>query len=267
MVAVRTREVSQLPLGAMRAETSAGHGSAAVRKVLEAELGAARARGAEEPVVVDVGGGSGVWAVPFAAAGCRVTVVEPNLNALATLRLRAEEDGVADRITVVADDSDALAEHVRPGSADLVLAHSLLEVVDDPEAALAAIVAATAPGGAVSVLTANRHAAVLHRALTGRLGEAHRLLVEPAGVLSSDSETLSRRLDTAGLTALLSGAGLSVEYVRGDGVVSEILSAEPAPGTAASWEQDLAEFEALAAVTTPLRDIATRLHALARQPS
>ena len=46
--------------------------------MLEAELRHARARGSAEPVVVDVGGGSGVWAVPFAVAGCRVTVVEPN---------------------------------------------------------------------------------------------------------------------------------------------------------------------------------------------
>lgn len=238
-----------------------------MRKVLEAELRAARARRAEEPVVVDVGGGSGVWAVPFAAAGCRVTVVEPNLDALATLERRAAEDGVSDRITVVADDSDALAEHVRPGSADLVLAHSLLEVVDDPESVVAAIAEVTAGGGAVSVLAANRHAAVLHRALTGRLVEARRLLAEPSGVLSGDSDTLLRRLDVEGLTTLLDEAGLSVEHIQGDGVVSETISAEPTPGTAASWERDLAEFEALAAVTAPLRDIASRLHAFARKPA
>lgn len=238
-----------------------------MRKVLEAELRAARARGAAEPTVVDVGGGSGVWAVPFAAAGCRVTVVEPNLDALATLERRAAEDGVLDRITVVADDSDALAEHVRPGSADLVLAHSLLEVVDDPAGVVTAIAAVTAQGGAVSVLTANRHAAALHWALSGRLEEAHRLLAEPSGVLSGDSETILRRLDVEGLTTLLEGAGLTVERIQGDGVVSEIISAEPAPGLAASWERDLAEFEALAAVTVPLRDIASRLHALARKPA
>ncbi|EHK86670.1 methyltransferase domain-containing protein [Saccharomonospora azurea] len=244
----------------MRAETSAGHGSAAVRKVLETELRAARARGAQEPVVVDVGGGSGVWAVPFAAAGCRVTVVEPSLDALATLERRATEDGVADRITVVADDADALGEHVRPGTADLVLAHSLLEVVDDPRRTMASIVEATAPGGAVSVLVANRHAAVLHRALAGRLVEARELLSQPDGVRSGDAETVLRRFDVDGVTALLADVGLSVETVRGDGVVSEIVS----PEEAESWESDLAEFEAVAAVTSPLRDVATRLHALAR---
>ncbi|MFC4001100.1 methyltransferase domain-containing protein [Prauserella oleivorans] len=252
----------------MRTETSAGHGSAAVRKVLEAELREARARGVERPRVVDVGGGSGVWAVPFASDGCLVTVVEPNPNALATLRRRAEEEGVSDRITVVADDSDALGEHVPDGSADLVLAHGLLEVVDDPAAAVRALSAVLAPGGGLSVLAANRHAAVLHRALAGRLGEALKLLTEPDGVLTDDAETLLRRFDTAGLEALLGGAGLEVTLIQGDGVVSDVVQhVEPEPASAVvSWEHEVAEFEAQAASTPPLRDIATRLHALARRP-
>ncbi|NUT51716.1 MAG: SAM-dependent methyltransferase, partial [Saccharothrix sp.] len=48
----------------------------AVHRVLDAELTAARdRRGGEPPRVLDVGGGSGVWAVPLAVAGCAVTVV------------------------------------------------------------------------------------------------------------------------------------------------------------------------------------------------
>ncbi|EHR50417.1 methyltransferase family protein [Saccharomonospora marina XMU15] len=253
----------------MRTESSAGHTSAAVRTVLEAELRAARDRGAKQPSVVDVGGGSGSWAVPLASQGCLVTVVEPNLDALATLERRAAEVGVVDRITVVADDCDALGEHVRPASADLVLAHGLLEVVDDPQAVAAALAQATAPGGAVSVLVANRYGAVLHRALTGRLGEARRLLAEPDGVLTHDSETLLRRMDTDGLRRMLTGAGLDVVLIQGDGVVSDIV-----PGAAAevsaqlgSVEHELAEFEAEAAAVPPLRDIAGRLHALARRPA
>ncbi|RBM16360.1 SAM-dependent methyltransferase [Prauserella sp. PE36] len=253
----------------MRTETSAGHTSAAVRKVLEAELRAARDRGAAEPRVIDVGGGSGVWAVPFADEGCLVTVVEPNPNALATLERRAAEVGVSDRITVVADDSDALGARVPAGSADLVLAHGLLEVVDDPAVTISALAAVVAPGGAVSVLVANRHAAALHRALAGRLAEARKLLTDPDGVLTDDAETLLRRFDTTGLEALLAGAGLEVAQLQGDGVVSDVvhsLSAEPV-NAVASWEQDVADFEALAAGTPPLRDIASRLHALARRPA
>lgn len=232
-------------------------GSAAVRGVLEAELVAARERGSLHPRVVDVGGGSGVWAVPLAAAGCSVTVVEPNPNALATLHRRAEEEGVADRITVVADDTDALSDRVPAGSADLVLAHGLLEVVDDPAAVMAALAAAVAPRGAVSLLVANRHAAALHRALAGRFDEARKLLADPAGVLHEDGEQVLRRFDSEGLTELVRAAGLTLALLQGDGVVSD--------SVADAGDGGLAEFELEAARVAPLRDVASRLHALARR--
>ena len=238
----------------MKTETVAARGSGAVRRVLEAELKAARARGAEHPRVVDVGGGSGGWAVPFAAAGCRVTVVEPSPNALATLQRRAGEEGVSELITVVADDADALGRHVPAGSADLVLAHGLLEIVDDPAAVFAALAAAVAPGGAVSVLVANRHAAVLHRALAGRVAEARQLLESPDGVVPGD--TVLRRFDGPGLRAQLEAAGLEVTLLQGDRVISDLV-----PGDVR--DDELAEF-GLAAAGSSLRDIAGRLHAMAR---
>ncbi|HEY3712376.1 MAG TPA: methyltransferase domain-containing protein [Amycolatopsis sp.] len=242
----------------MKTDTVAARGSGAVRRALEAELRAARARGVEQPAVVDVGGGSGGWAVPFASAGCLVTVVEPNPNALATLRRRAEEEGVSHRITVIADDSDALAAHVPAGSADLVLAHGLLEVVDDPAVVLAALAAAVAPGGAVSVLVANRNAAVLHRALAGRIAEAQRLLDGDDGIVPGERDTVLRRFDSAGLTGLLVAAGLEVTLLQGDRVISDVVAGEVR-------EDELAEFELAAAAVPALRDIAGRLHAMARR--
>ena len=86
----------------------------AVYRVLEAEVAAARQRrGGEAPRVLDVGGGSGVWAVPLAAAGCAVTVIEPSPNALATLHRRAAEAVVT--ITAIQGDSDALGRLVPAG--------------------------------------------------------------------------------------------------------------------------------------------------------
>ncbi|GAA4546882.1 methyltransferase domain-containing protein [Amycolatopsis samaneae] len=243
----------------MKTDTVAARGSGVVRRVLEAELKAARARGVEQPSVVDVGGGSGGWAVPFASAGCLVTVVEPNPNALATLRLRAEEEGVSHRITVIADDSDALGAHVAAGSADLVLAHGLLEVVDDPAAVLTALATAAAPGGAVSVLVANRHAAVLHRALAGRVAEARALLESADGVVPDDRDTVLRRFDSEGLRAQLVAAGLEVTLLRGDRIVADVVPGEVR-------EEDLAEFEEAASALPAFRDVAGRLHALARHP-
>ncbi|SMD10806.1 class I SAM-dependent methyltransferase [Kibdelosporangium aridum] len=235
----------------------------AVRRVLYAELAAARDRRAGEPPrVLDVGGGSGVWAVPLAAAGCAVTVVDPSPNALATLHRRAQEAGVVDSITALQGDSDALAQLIPAGSVDLVLGHGVLEVVDDPKTTIAAMAEATAPGGLVSVLVANRYAAILHRAISGRIVEARRLLDDPAGQLVE--ETLSRRYDITGLNQLLVDGGLKVELVQGHGVFSDLVPGsvlDSNPGAA----EALAQLELAASTTSPLLDVAARLHALGRR--
>ncbi|MDX3656060.1 class I SAM-dependent methyltransferase [Streptomyces sp. ID05-26A] len=233
----------------------------AVQRLLDAELSAARERrGGEQPRVLDVGGGSGVWAVPLAAAGCVVTVVEPSPNALATLHTRAREAGVT--INAVQGDTDSLG--VPAGEADLVLAHGVLEVVDDAPAALASLAAAVAPGGAVSVLVANRFAAILHRAIAGRIVDARRLLDDDAGQLAGTRDPLQRRFDVAGLEKLVLDAGLSVEILQGHGVVSDLVPGvvlDANPGAADA----LAELELAAATRSPLRDVAARLHVLARR--
>jgi SAM-dependent methyltransferase len=237
----------------------------AVYRVLEAEVAAARERrhGAA-PVVLDVGGGSGVWAVPLAQAGCFVTVVEPSPNALATLHRRAEEAGVTRRITPVQGDTDALDRLVPGGVADLVLGHGVLEVVDDVTAAVAGLTAACATGGAVSVLVPNRYGAVLHRAITGRLVEARRLLEDDDGAPAGSAEGVRRRFDVDGLDAVLRAAGLTVEVLQGHGLVSDVLpgsvlDASPGAADALAW------LELAAAERPPLRDVAARLHALGRK--
>ncbi|MGH8792796.1 MAG: methyltransferase domain-containing protein, partial [Stackebrandtia sp.] len=64
--------------------------TAVVWSVLTSELATPSAGGGNGPgLVVDVGGGTGGFAVPLAEAGFRVTVVDPSPNALAGLARRA----------------------------------------------------------------------------------------------------------------------------------------------------------------------------------
>ena len=64
--------------------------------------------------VLDVGGGSGMFAVPLARLGHDVTVVDPSADALATLRRRADTAGVGARVRGVQGDGDLLQRSSRP---------------------------------------------------------------------------------------------------------------------------------------------------------
>src|SRR5579859_4413594 len=69
--------------------------------------------------VVDVGGGTGGFAVPLARLGHNVTVIDPSPDSLAAAQRRAAEAGVPLR-AVQGDVSDLAAA----AGADLVLCHS-----------------------------------------------------------------------------------------------------------------------------------------------
>ncbi len=164
----------------------------------EDEAGPATAATARD--VLDLGGGTGGQAVRLATAGHRVTVVDPSPDALAALARRAAENGVADRLRGVQGDAENLADLVPAGSVDLVLCHGVLEVVDDPAQALAAAREVLRPGGRLSLVVAQRHAAVLARVASGHLRAATHVLTDPDGRWGP-GDPLLRRFDLDGVTA------------------------------------------------------------------
>src|SRR4249920_3749739 len=77
---------------ALRADPRSAVRTAVVWEVLDGLLAQRRsATGADTLEVVDLGGGTGGFAVPVAMLGHRVTVVEPSPDALAALQRRAAE--------------------------------------------------------------------------------------------------------------------------------------------------------------------------------
>lgn len=212
--------------------------------------------------VLDVGGGTGGFAVPLAQAGHEVTVVDSSPDALAALARRAADAGVAQRIRGLQGDGDALADLVEPASADLVLCHAVLEVVDDPVRVVEALATVLRPGGAASVLVASRAAAVLSRAMSGNLDVAAGLLDSPDGSVGP-RDTLRRRYDADGVAALLRAAGLQVEQIHGVRVFADLLP----PAVAEGDPRALLDLELAVAARPPYRDIAAQLHLFARRPA
>ena len=214
--------------------------------------------------VVDVGAGTGGFAVQLAALGHHVTVVDPSPDALAAARWRAAELGVT--LTAVQGEAGDLATLAGEGTADLVVCHNVLEYVDSPAAAMTAIARVLRAGGAVSVLAANVVAAVLQRALAGRYDEARRLLDPDSGPVSDSAPTPGsavtehRRFTLPELTALIEDAGLRAGEAQGIRVFAGLL---PGAGADPNAADALRELEAAAAGYPALRDIAARLHVVA----
>jgi S-adenosylmethionine-dependent methyltransferase len=222
--------------------------------------------------IVDAGGGTGGFAVPLASLGHHVTVIDPSPDSLAAAQRRAAEQNVP--LRAVQGDAADLAGLAGKQSADLVLCHSVLEYVDSPPAAMAAIAAVLRPGGAVSVLTASAVAAVIHRALAGRFDEARRLLAGlgsaagghgdgsgPAAEGHGQPGTCPRRFTLAGVTGLIEQAGLRPGPALGVRVFADLVPrvvADADPGAA----QALQGLELAVATHPAFHDFAAQVHVL-----
>ena len=216
--------------------------------------------------IVDAGGGTGGFAVPLAALGHHVTVVDPSPDSLAAAQRRAAEQNVP--LRAVQGDAADLALVTGKQTADLVLCHSVLEYVDSPPAAMAAIAAVLRAGGAVSVLAASAVAAVIHRALAGRFDEARGLLagLGAAGGRGVAAEergergAIPRRFVLADVRGLIEEAGLRPGPALGVRVfadlVPRVVDADPSAARA------LRELELAVATHPAFHDFAAQVHVL-----
>jgi SAM-dependent methyltransferase len=234
--------------------------TAVVGEILREAL-AARAAEVDVVEVLDLGGGTGGFAVPLAELGYPVTVVDPSPDALAALERRAAETGTQSMIRALQGDAADVVELVGPESVDAVLCHSVLEVVDDPAAALSATAAVLRPGGVASILAANRTAAVLSRVTAGRLEQARRVMSDPDGT-AGDTDPLVRRFDLAGLEELVEANGLRVRATHGVRVFTDLAPAALVENDPRAAE-DLVALERSAAEDPAYTAIAGALHVLA----
>ncbi len=220
--------------------------------------------GRAELEVLDVGGGTGGFAVPLAQAGHQVTVLEPSPDALAALARRVAEAGVEAQVRAVQGDADNIAAVTPAGQFDLVLCHGVLEHTDDPAATVASAVGALRLGGMASILAANRYAVVLSRAVTGHIAAARHALADPAGRWGPQ-DPLPRRFAPQELADLVLAAGARILATHGVRVFSDLVPSGVIEGEALAREE-LVSLEAAIAEHPAFREIATQLHILAARP-
>ena len=201
--------------------------------------------------VIDLGGGTGGVATSLAADGHRVTVIDPSPDALASLDRRAAEAGQSDRIRGRQGDAGDLAELVGLRSADVVVCHRVLEVVDSPAEALAAMAAVLRPGGRLSLLVSQRHSVVLTQALAGHIALARRTYADPS------------RFDYQRVIGLVEGAQFTVLASHGIGAVADHVPealVEAEPGN----YDDLLALEAEISQDPAFRAMAPNVHVFAQ---
>jgi SAM-dependent methyltransferase len=213
--------------------------------------------------VVDVGGGTGGFAVRVAELGHRVVVVDPSPDALAILGRRADESGVADLVTGRQGDLASLPDLLADlpglsGGADVVLCHGVLEIVEDPAAALAVLAGVLRPAGILSLLVSQRHAAVVARAMAGHFGQARALLDAPAPGTGGPH----RRFTAEEVASVLDRAGFATRSVHAVRVFADLVPSSLAdlePGAAAA----LVDLERAVADRPEYLTLATQVHVLA----
>lgn len=207
--------------------------------------------------VVDLGGGTGGFAVRLAESGHRVRVVDPSPDALAALARRAGE--VDADVSGLQGDVTDLVEVVGAGSADVVLCHGVLEVVD-PVVALQHVGEVLRPGGLLSLIVGQRHAAVLARAMAGHFQQARSLLDDEQPI---DART-GRRFTASEVAALLGDAGFTVTTVHAVRVFTDLVPAalvDLEPGAASA----LVDLERAVAERSEYLPLAAQLHVLAHR--
>lgn len=206
--------------------------------------------------VLDVGGGTGGYALPLAGQGHRVCLLDVSAQMLAVARHKAEQldPAMLDRLELVQAAVDDIPGRFGPNCFDLVLCHALLEYVLEPWAVLRTLAGVLKPGGLLSLLIVNPCADVLRWAIArGDPVRARRALYED--VSSADLFGLPRlTLRPDAVHEVLARLGVERVGEYGVRVVADHVPVDRLadPG----FREQLFELEVAAGALDPYRQIA-----------
>jgi len=209
--------------------------------------------------VLDVGGGDGRDALPLAAAGHRVTVLDPAPGMLAEGRARARAAG-AD-VTFIPGSLDG---PLPDGPFDLVLCHFVLQYRPDPDADLDRLLSLCRPGGLISVVAPNPDGSVLPALVRHGVPAARTQLDARTGATATfNAEVALLRSDR--VEDHLTASGCSVVGRFGGRIANDLLTDEAAKHDPARYAE-LEAFEIELSAREPFRRIGQFWQLIVRSP-
>jgi S-adenosylmethionine-dependent methyltransferase len=246
-------QYTNTPLGRLREELTLHY--------LTQHLGTLPARAS----VLDVGGGTGGYALALAELGHQVCLLDFSARMLAVARLKAKERGahVTEHIRYHRASAEDVPSDLAAHRFDLILCHTLLEYVEDPGQVLLGLSTVLRPGGLLSLLFANAYADPLRWALArGDVERARRSL--ETQVSSADLFGLPRRTFSGdGMREAMGRAGIEPVVQYGVRVFADYMPADKLADR--SFWTRLFELETSAGSRFPYRDIARYGYLLGRK--
>lgn len=177
---------------------------------------------------LDVGGGTGIFALRLAELGFEVELLDNCEPMLALASQEAKARGLNGRISFRQGDATCLSDLFQPSSFHAVVCHNLLEYLEDPRAVLRAVsrVLKKDAGSVVSLLVRNRRGEVLKAVIKAKDPERAKSALVAETVLDSLYGQPVRLFDPADVRAMVEEAGLKVVAECGVRVVSDYLGCE-----------------------------------------
>lgn len=201
--------------------------------------------------VLDVGGGSGVVAVPLAARGYDVTLLEPSTGMLEVARRRIVDAGA--EVHVVEAGIEDVGTRI-DGSFDAICCHAVLLYLEEPARHLEALRAVAEPGAVLSLLEKNRLGLAMRPGLHGDFVEAVRVLDDPVAAGNLGIANRARSVDE--WTELLGGASWHLDSWVGVRLFSDLAPDELPPDRF----DELLRLERAAGGREPYRSVSRLVH-------
>lgn len=217
--------------------------------------------------VLDIGGGAGHQSFPLVQAGYDVMLLDSSPAMLDKARQRLERFPAETRrrVTLVQADGLSASAAVDGRRFDAVLCHGVLGYLEQPEPLVSELCRCAAPGGVISIMTANAKAMAVRPAMERRWDDALASFdaTEELGVLG-----VPGRADTVeGLSALMQahdvepldwyGVWLFIDWLEFSGAVLDASDSTEVAATAA--------VELEASRRDPYRQLSRVFHLLGRK--